>query len=437
VSPNELIGEREAARQNLQRLTTLAFRRPVEADEIDGFLTLFQAARADGLEFDDSCFYAMRGVLVSTDFLFLSESIPESEGDVLLSSHELANRLSYFLTASMPDAELRAAADQGKLHEPGEIRRQTLRILTAEGTNLDDSFGQFVGQWLGTADWGRKIRPDLKINPWIEDHHISPMRDQPVRVFVEILQKNASLLELIDSDWTFLNQQLAEAYNFDRSTLPQKINRNFHHHLIRVPLTDDFRYRSGILGCGAVMGVTSYPHRTSPVLRGTWLLEKLLGVEMPPPPPEVPDLEASSNLKQPMTVRAQLELHRANSACASCHDRIDPIGFALENFDVIGRWREQDAGQNIDSSATMEDGTIISGLGGLKDHLLSNKENFIRHLTKKMLGYALARSLRPSDLCTLEEITNSVIENEYQSQELILGVVMSKPFTHKRNPNLE
>ncbi|WP_158222703.1 DUF1592 domain-containing protein [Rhodopirellula sp. MGV] len=436
VTPSESVSEDEAARQNLLRLANQAFRRPVDANEIDGYVTIFRDARDEGLKFDDACFYAMRGILVSADFLFLIESLPNADvdgtNDVALPDHELATRLSYFLWATMPDEELRNAADAGKLQDPEELRRQTLRMLTDKGTHLEDSLSQFVGQWLGTEDWGRKKRPDLAVNPWIEDHHVSPMRDQPVRIFEEMLRQNESLLELIDSDWTFLNQQLAEAYQFDRSTLPQKINRNFHHHLMRVPLTDEFRYRSGILGCGAVMGLTSYPRRTSPVLRGTWLLETFLGVELPPPPPEVPSLEDSGDPNREMTVREQLEIHRANAACASCHNRIDPIGFALENFDVIGRWRDQDAGQDIDAVATLPDGASIDGLPGLKRYLLDNKEQFVRHLTTKMLGYALARELRPSDLSTVESITERVIESDFKSQELILGIVTSKPFLYKR-----
>jgi hypothetical protein len=180
------------------------------------------------------------------------------------------------------------------------------------------------------------------------------------------------------------------------------------------------------------MGVSAYPRRSSPVLRGAWVLDKLMGVELPPPPPDVPKLDESEPAAAAQTLRGRLEQHRADPTCATCHDRIDPIGFALENFDELGRWRDRDAGGEIDSIALLADGTKLEGLAGLKAYLLDNKEQFVRHLTEKMLGYALARGLAPHDQCTVEKIALRLEAKDYRAQELILGIVTSEPFRHKR-----
>jgi hypothetical protein len=372
----------------------------------------------------------MRGILISPQFLFLSESAP-TEANVTepLTNHELAARLSYFLWASMPDKELREAADAGKLSDPEELKRQTVRMLTDEGTHLNDSLVHFVGQWLGTADWGRSKAPDPEVHDWVRDHHTSAMRNQPVYMFESMLQKNDSLLDLIDSDWTFLNEELLRVYKIDRKYIEAK---RFAQHLVRVELPEKYEYRGGLLGAGATMGVSAYPRRSSPVLRGAWILDKLLGVELPPPPPDVPKLDESEYVAKAQTLRERLERHRADPACATCHDRIDPIGFALENFDELGRWRERDAGGEIDSVAILADATKLEGLAGLKGYLLENKAQFVRHLTEKMLGYALARGLGPHDQCTVEKIAQRLEANEYRAHELVLGIVASEPFRHKR-----
>jgi hypothetical protein len=202
--------------------------------------------------------------------------------------------------------------------------------------------------------------------------------------------------------------------------------------LVRVTLPEKYRYRSGVLGAGATMGVSSYPRRSSPVLRGAWVLDKLLGVEMPPPPPDVPKLDESETAATASTLRERLELHRADQACATCHNRMDPLGFALENFDEMGRWRDRDAGGDIDAKAELPDGATLEGVEGLKKYLLEHKREVVRQLTEKMLGYALARGLRPSDLCTVERIVERLEANDYRAQELVLGIVESEPFRNKR-----
>jgi hypothetical protein len=319
------------------------------------------------------------------------------------------------------------AAAAGRLSDPAEVHKQTLRMLN-DGTHLNDSLVQFVGQWLGTADLGGAKQLDVRRHDWIREPYMAAMRNQPVYIVESLLRTNGSLLELIDSDWTYANSDLANVLKLDHGKLEKEVGQ----HLVRVKLPDDDRRYSGLLGSSGVLAVTSYPQRTSPVLRGVWVLDKMLGAKSPPPPPNVPPLADATGGAEPQTVRARLERHRADPACAACHDRIDPVGFALENFDELGRWRDQDGGGPVVATAVMPDGQTIDGLKGLKQYLLDHKEQFARHLTEQMLGYALGRGLVPSDRATVELIVERLEQNDYQAQELVLGIVTSKPFRFKR-----
>ncbi|HYO26408.1 MAG TPA: DUF1588 domain-containing protein [Lacipirellulaceae bacterium] len=430
--PSASVSETDAARRNLLAFARRAFRRPTAAADVEPYLQLFEEARADGLDFDLAMIYALRGVLTSPRFLFLSEAAPADPGpdaavvDAPLDSWELATRLSYFLWASLPDRELREAADAGLLADPSELERQTLRMLK-HPTALNDSMAQFAGQWLGTADLGQSKVIDRSRHAWINEPHVAAMRSQPVRFVESLLRENGSVLELIDSEWTFLNSDLVEIYGLEARRIDGKIGQ----HLLRVKLPAEYRRHGGVLGMGAVMAVTAYPRRTSPVLRGVWVLEKLLGSKSPPPPPNVPPLDEGPADDGPQTVRQRLENHRADPACAACHDRIDPVGFALENFDELGRWRTADDGGAIDARAQMPGGESFEGPEGLKQHLLAHKTQVARNLTEKMLGYALARGLTPSDRATVEAIVDRLEANDYRAQELVLGIVTSKPFRFK------
>lgn len=426
--PSESVSDEDAARANLCELAGKAFRRPVVDAEIEPFCELFRAARSDELSFDEAVLYAMRGILISPHFLFINESQPKLRGVAEpLSDHELAVRLSYFLWASTPDEDLRHAAEEGTLHEDEVLKKQALRLLTARGTHLLDSLNWFVGSWLGTADLGESKQFDPERYSWMKDPHVEALRNQPVYAMEEILKKNEPILALIDAPWTMLNDELARVYRMKKEKLKEK----FVQRLVRVELPEEYRYRGGLVGMGGVLSVSSYPRRSSPVLRGSWVLEKMLGVEMPPPPPNVPALDDSKEVVEAKTLRARLEKHREDKACATCHDRMDPLGFALENFDEIGRWREKDEGGPIEPRAQLPDGTVIDGIIGLKNHLMDEKDTFARVVTRKMLGYALGRSLQPTDLCTVESIVARLKENEYRGQELVLGIVMSEPFRKK------
>lgn len=428
VRPSDAQAEDQAARENIRALAESAFRRPVADSEIDRFVGLYQDAKQDGLSWDEAVLYAMRGILISPSFLFITESQPtETNRAVPLSDHELAVRLSYFLWASTPDDELRRLADEGKLNNDAELERQTLRMIGKRGTHLLDSMEQFVGSWLGTADLGRSKKVDRSRHPEIEDPDVAALRNQPVYAMRSILQENDSLLRLIDADWTFLNNELCRVYKIDKKQLEEE----FVQQLVRVKLPESLLNRGGLLGMGGVYVVSSYPGRSSPVLRGTWVLEKMLGVELPPPPPDVPALDDSQEATESQTLRERFEVHRQNAACATCHDRIDPIGFALENFDELGVWREHDAGGKIDPVAVLPGNVRIEGVPGLKAYLMEHRDTIIRVLSRKMLGYALGRSLQPTDLCTVEAIVNRLKESDYRAQELVLGIVLSDLFRKK------
>ncbi len=426
--PGESEDEDTAAQNNLRKFAARAFRRPVSDKDVDRYVAVYRDARSEDIPFDASVLYAMRGILISPYFLFIAEAPPDKIGETQpLSNHELATRLSYFLWASMPDEELLRSADSGTLANDEELTKQTLRLIKQRGTHLQDSMESFVGQWLGTADLGKSKKVDRERHPWLEDPHIAALRNQPIYAMESILQENESVISLIDAPWSFMNNELVRVYGIDRD----KIKEKFVQRLVKVNLPDEYRYRGGLVGMGGVHAVSSYPRRSSPVLRGAWVLEKMLGTELPPPPPNIPSLDQSQEVVTAKTLRERLEQHRENATCATCHDRIDPIGFALENFDEIGHWRENDDGGAINAVASMADGTVIDGVTGLKNYLLQHKDVFTRNLTRKMLGYALGRSLRPEDLCTVELISQRLRNNEYKSHELVLGIVMSEPFRKK------
>lgn len=418
------VDETDRAERALRRFAERAYRRPVSDEEVLPLVDLYKAARADGGTFQSACFYAMQGVLISPHFLFRVESPNESDHPVPLTDHELAVRLSYFLWETMPDDQLRRAADAGELSDPEKLRAQVLRML-GDGRLLDASLS-FTGQWLGTAELGRTRFPDAELYPWIDDPTRTAMRDQPGYVFAEILRTNASLLELIDARWTFLTTELVRLYKIPRDQLQGEIRQ----HLVRVELPEG-SIRGSLLTMSGVMAVASYPKRTSPVLRGVWVLDNLLGSPPPPPPPDVPALDEEKVESGALSLREQFAAHRANPTCATCHDRLDPIGFALENLDMVGRWRDNDAAGPIDASAQLPNGKVIAGVEGLKQHLLDQRDAFVEQLARKLLGYALGRGLVAADLCALDTIVQRVREADYRAHELVLAIIESEPFRTK------
>ena len=423
AQPDDQTTPQEAARKVVERFLPRAFRRPVSDDELADYLTLFDTAYQSDGSFAQAMQLVLSAVLVSPKFLFIAESPNSLPHPVLITDHELATRLAYFLWGSPPDDELLTLANEHRLHEPETLEAQVVRMLDGRRNSLKvrNSTQNFVEQWLGTRALGREFKPDASIKGYDSELE-GGMKYEPVFFLNEILTKNRSLIELIDSDYTYANRRLARHY---------RIKGEFREQPKRVSIEND-PHRGGLLGMAAVLAVSSHPHRTSPVLRGKWILENLLGETPPPPPPNVPELEEEeSGGESPRSLRERLELHRANPTCATCHDRLDPMGFSLENYDVLGRWREEESGHPIDASAALPDGTKFSGPHELKKLLLERKDQIVRQFTKKMLGYALSRGLTYEDFCTVDRLVEDLKKHDYASHQLILGIVNSVPFRYK------
>ena len=414
--------ETPCARQILSTLARRAYRRPVTAGDLGPLLDLFEMGRADGGAFDAGIEMALSGVLVSPSFLFRTATPPvdAAPGTVYrLPDLELASRLSFFLWSSIPDDELLGLAEQGRLSDPGTLASQIDRMLAdPRSAALIENFG---GQWLhlrNVADW----TPDpVRFSEF--DESLRYAFERETTLFLEhLVRTDRSVLDLIDADYTFLNERLAEFYEIDG------VEGGYFR---QVSL--DGSQRGGILGQGAVLMVTSYPTRTSPVLRGKWVLENLLGAPPPPPPPDVPALEESEE-GPAGSLREALERHRANPACSVCHARLDPLGFALENFDAVGTYRTEDNGAAIDPSGALPDGTAIDGPAGLRAVLLSRRDEFVETLGDRLLTYAIGRGLESGDRPAVREIRRRVEAGDYRFSALVAAVVDSVPFRFRRTP---
>ena len=321
----------------------------------------------------------------------------------------------------MPDEELNKLAAAGKLNEDKILGEQTIRLLKDPRTR--DFAEQFVEQWLNTRELGRDIKPDPKLFPAYYDAEIqSGIRYEPILFFQELLTANLSLLNLIDSKFTVMSNKLAKHYGIK----PAKPIRQ---QPVVVELPPD-SHRGGVLGMAAVLAVSSYPNRTSPVLRGTWILDAMLGTPAPPPPAGVPPLEDKVGTA-PQTLRERLERHRLNPACGVCHNRIDPLGFGLENYDVLGLWRTEDGGKAIDSKGVLPDGATFDGPDEMKKILMEKKDLLVRNLTVKLLGYSLGRGLTLEDHCSVDRIVDAVKKENYSAHTLILEIVRSVPFRYQ------
>lgn len=414
-----------AAKAILDEFLPRAFRRPVSPSDSAFYFGLFQSAMKRGESFEDSILYALRGALISPQFLFRTEPPNAGPQARQLDDYALVSRLSYFLWGSMPDGLLFALAETGKLHEPEILKGQVARMLRNQKSF--DFVQSFVEQWLRTRDLGTSIAPDKGVYPaWTDAELQGDIRYQPVLFFREILSDDLSLLNLIDSKFTILTRKLQRLYGLNLK--PPRPNNQAQPQRVELP---DGTRRGGLLGMAAVLAVSSYPHRTSPVLRGKWMLEAILGTPPPPPPPDVPPLEEGKAVEA-RTLRERLAQHRANPVCASCHSRIDPLGFALENYDVLGRWRTEDAGKPIDARGELPDGTKFEGPEELKAVLLQKKDVFIRNLTNKLLGYALGRGLTLQDSCAVDNIVAEVERNNYSAHSLINAIVLSPPFRYQQ-----
>lgn len=429
ATPSENRTPEQAAHEVLAKFLRRAFRRPVSDSEIEQYLGLFRAAFDEEPSYTSAIQFTLEAAMVSPKFLFLMETPGDGTQMTTLNDHELACRLSYFLWASMPDDELMRLADAGKLSDEAVLEKQIERMLESPtrrglrvGSKVRGFATSFIEQWLGTRALGREFKPDASVSNAYDSELEGGMKYEPIFFFEDLLAENRSLLNFIDSDFTYVNRRLARHY---------KVDGKFREQPKFVELPDDSA-RGGLLGMSAVLAVSSFPHRTSPVLRGKWILETLLGTPPPPAPPNVPALDESTDAAKPATLRQKLELHRADPTCASCHSLMDPLGFGLENYDVLGRWRTTVDGAPIDASGVLPGGVTFDGPEELKRLLMERKDQFVRNLTAKTLGYALGRGLTNEDRCVVEQIVVRLREDDYRAQTLIKEIAKSVPFRYKQ-----
>lgn len=417
-----IISPRREASLVLERFLRRAYRRPVERAEVEPFLALFDRSAQRGDPFEEGVRIALKAVLVSPEFLFRMETAPSAQGRHALSGHELATRLSYFLWGSMPDADLRHLADSGRLQEDAVLAGQVDRLLDHPRSRF---FAEtFIGQWLGTKDVGGRVAPTLnEIQHFYTPKIAADMREEPVLLFQRMLAEDRGVLEFITADYTYLTERLAQFIG-----LPDAVRGND----FRLVSTPDGR-RGGLLGTAAVQAMNSEYRRGSPILRGVWVLETFFGTRVPPPPPDVPPIEAEDGEQGGLTNRQLVELHRAAPACASCHDVIDPIGFAFENYDWLGRWRDVDGqGNAINASAALPSGEEFSGLQGLRQVLMQRQGAVVRQIVRKLLGYALGRSLLDRDSCAVETIVSEASETGFGARSVIRQIALSVPFRYSQ-----
>lgn len=414
--PGGRVTAEACAKQILSTLARRAYREPVSSSDLDSLLTFFAAGKHDG-GFESGIDLALERILASPKFLFRVERDPidaASGTNYRLSDFELASRLSFFLWSSIPDDELLQLANEGKLKDPAVFDRQVRRMLA--DPKAEALVSNFAGQWLQLRNL-RNVQPNTDLFPDFDDNLRQSFRRETELLFESIVQEDRSVLDLLTADYTFVNERLARHYG-----IPNIYGSRFR----RIAVTDDAR--QGLLGQGSILALTSHAERTSPVVRGKWILENILGTPVPPPPPDVPPLQGNQEGQKPRTMREQMAEHRANPVCASCHKAMDSIGFAMENFDAVGAWRTQDSGNPIDASGELADGTKIDGVVSLRNALVSRPQLFAGTVTKKLLAYALGRGLDYHDMPTVRAILRDASRDNYRFSTLILGVVHSTPF---------
>jgi mono/diheme cytochrome c family protein len=417
--PTTPADERGCARTILTRLGRLAYRRPLAPAELDLLLGFYDEERRKG-DFESGVELALRYILTSPQFIFRVETEPAklaAGAAYALTDFDLASRLSFFLWSSIPDEALLAAAERGDLGKPAELDRQVRRMLA--DPRADALVENFAGQWLYLRNL-TGTRPDPPTFPDFDDNLRQSLRRETELFVSSVMQENRSVLDLLTADYTFVNERLARHYG-----IPGIYGDRFR----RIQVTDDRRL--GLLGHGSVLTVTSYATRTSPVLRGKWILENLLSAPPPPPPPNVPNLEDTGSAEA-LSVRERLVRHRTNPGCAGCHARMDPYGFGLENFDAIGRWRETESdGKAIDASDTLPDGTVFRGPSELRAAILRRPDEFLRTFTRKLLTYAVGRGLDHHDEPIVRRIVSQAARDQHRFASIVTGIVRSEAFRMK------
>jgi hypothetical protein len=421
-SPKAAAAQRSCAEKIITRLATRAYRRPLTARDTEGLLGFYDQGAKDG-GFEEGVRLALQAILASPHFVFRMERAPanvQPGQDYRVSDIDLASRLSFFLWGTLPDDQLLALARQGTLSQSKTLERQVNRMLAdPRGQALST---RFAAQWLRLQDL-EKVRPDAFWFPDFDEQLAESMRRETQLLFSDIVRRDGSVLDLFTADYTFVNERLARHYGITGIT-----GSDFQ----RVKYPDDTR--RGLLGHGSILVQTSLANRTSPVLRGKWVMEVLIGMPPPPPPPGVPDLEETADSKdgKPLTTRERMELHRTNPTCRSCHQYMDPIGLALDNFDVTGKWRFRENGMPLDTRGNMYDGTPVSRPAELTAALLKRPIPLMRSFAENLMAYAVGRRVEDFDQATIRAITRNAEANGYRVSSFILGVVNSPAFRAKR-----
>jgi hypothetical protein len=414
---------RAAARDVARSLARSAYRRPPTDAEVEVLLGVFDLGRENQLSYPGALRLMLKAMLVSPQFLYITPATEAEPGRkiVPLDDHQLASRLSYLLWATLPDAELAALADSGKLRDPATLAAQTKRLLLDPRSRaLFDGFG---AQWLGLGELETKTFDAAKF-PLMTPALRTAMYDEARLFFDSLVRENRSVVAFVESDYTFLNGTLAPLYGLEKSVQGPAMRR--------VRLAD--ANRGGILGMPGILATTSFPHRTSPVKRGVWVLEQVLGEHVPPAPPNIPSLEKQNPAAvAQLTLRQRTELHQTDPACANCHRLLDPIGFGLENFDAIGRWRvTDDSGGTIDATGELPGGKRFSSPRELKAIIAAKQPELARNLTEKLLAYALCRQLEGYDEIVVDRLMETIAKDGYRLQTIISEIVTSYPFTQRR-----
>ena len=415
-------GQEDACAQKiLSNMMRRAYRRPVTEADLQRPLKFYREARQDG-SFDTGIEMALRAVLVSPEFIFRVEQDPPgaaSGSAYRISDLELASRLSFFLWSSVPDDELLQAAIKGTLKDPQVLERQVRRMLVDDrSVALVDNFAQ---QWLYLRNLA-STTPDMRLFTDFDDNLRKAFRKETELFFESIMREDRSILDLLRANYTFVNERLAKHYG-----IPNVYGSRYR----RVAFDAD-SHRGGLLRQGSVLTVTSYATRTSPVSRGKWILDNILGVPPPPPPATVPALKENSGIGKNLPMRERIAQHRANPVCAGCHQLMDPVGFSLENYDAVGRWRTVDDGTPIDASGSLPDGSKFDGVAGLQKALLSRPDVFATTFTEKLLTYALGRGVDYHDAAAVRRVVRDASANDYKFSSFIAGVVNSTPFQMRR-----
>ncbi len=419
--PTSAEDEEPCAQRIVRELASKAYRRPLNEMDVEGLMSFYQAGAAEG-DFESGVRTALQAILASPHFVFRLEEAPEAFGNQRLSDLPLASRLSFFLWATVPDEELLKVASQGMLSEPAILDREVARML--DDPRADALATRFASQWLRLQDL-EKIDPDYLFYPRYDQTLAEALKRETELFFENLVREDRSVLEVLSADYTFVNERLARHYG-----IPNVTGSEFR----RVKLEGDAR--RGVLGQGSVLTLTSVADRTSPVIRGKWILEVLLGSPPPPPPPNVPLLEATTDQAggKALSVREAMELHRSNPACTSCHQVIDPLGLALENFDATGAWRIKDNGVPVDASGELYDGTPLDGPAGLRNVLLKYQDVFVLSFTESLMTYALGRRVEYYDMPAVRRIAGEAKGNDYRISAFIKGIVGSPAFQMTRVP---